>query len=59
MGKTGLAATVAAILLFRAITYVLPVPLGATSYVIWRGNRSWRMEEEERDALAGDAYATT
>ncbi len=52
------AKVVAAILLFRAITYVLPVPLGATSYVIWRGNRTWRMDEVERARLAGDAYAS-
>lgn len=48
---------VAAVLLFRAITYALPVPLGATSYVIWRRNESWRLGESGRDELAGDAYA--
>jgi uncharacterized membrane protein YbhN (UPF0104 family) len=47
---------VAAILVFRAITYLVPVPLGAASYVVWRGNRSWRLTEGERDELAGDAY---
>lgn len=51
------AKVVAAILLFRAITYALPVPLGATSYVVWRSNGTWRMTEDERDRLAGDAYA--
>lgn len=50
------AQVVAAILLFRAITYVLPIPFGAASYMIWRGNRSWRMSDEARDAFAGDAY---
>ena len=53
------ARVVAAILVFRAITYALQIPLGAASYVIWRRNRSWRMSEEERDALAGDAYSLT
>ena len=43
---------VAAILLFRAITYLLPIPLGLISYVIWRGNRSWRLSPPERDHLA-------
>ncbi|MDJ0953699.1 MAG: lysylphosphatidylglycerol synthase transmembrane domain-containing protein [Acidimicrobiia bacterium] len=52
------AQVVAAILVFRVITYALPIPLGAASYVIWRRNRSWRMDEEQRDVLAGDAYAT-
>lgn len=47
---------VAAILVFRSITYALPIPLGAATYIVWRRNRSWRMSEEERSALAGDAY---
>jgi uncharacterized membrane protein YbhN (UPF0104 family) len=50
------AKVVAAILLFRAITYALPVPLGAGSYLVWRGNRTWRMSREERNVLVGDAY---
>ena len=33
---------VAAVLVFRFITYFLPIPFGAASYVIWRRNRSWR-----------------
>ena len=32
----------AAVLVFRALTYVLPIPLGALAYVIWRRDRSWR-----------------
>jgi len=50
------AQVVAAILVFRTITYVVPIPLGAISYVIWRRNRSWRLDEDERRVLAGDAY---
>jgi uncharacterized protein (TIRG00374 family) len=50
------AQVVAAILVFRAITYLVPVPLGAASYVVWRRNRSWRLDESGRLALAGDAY---
>jgi len=46
------AQVVAAILLFRAITYLLPIPLGLISYLVWRGNRSWRLSHEERDVLA-------
>lgn len=52
------ARVVAAILLFRAITYALPIPFGVVSYVVWRLNRSWRMDEPERDVLAGDTYRT-
>ena len=47
---------VAAILVFRAITYLLPIPLGAISYVIWRINKSWRLTRDQRAVLAGDAY---
>jgi uncharacterized membrane protein YbhN (UPF0104 family) len=32
----------AAVLIFRALTYVLPIPIGLVTYVIWRRNRSWR-----------------
>jgi uncharacterized protein (TIRG00374 family) len=46
------AKVVGAILVFRAITYLLPVPLGAISYVVWRRNRSWRMSPAERQRLA-------
>jgi uncharacterized membrane protein YbhN (UPF0104 family) len=50
------AQVVAAILVFRAVTYLLPIPLGLASYVVWRLNSSWRMSEEERAVYAGDAY---
>jgi putative heme transporter len=46
---TGLAAAggeraevAAAVLIFRALTYVLPIPLGLMTYVYWRRNTSWR-----------------
>jgi uncharacterized protein (TIRG00374 family) len=50
------AQVVAAILVFRAVTYLLPIPLGLISYVIWRLNKSWKMSEEQRAEFAGDAY---
>ncbi|PRY52211.1 uncharacterized protein (TIRG00374 family) [Geodermatophilus tzadiensis] len=34
----------AAVLVFRALTYVLPIPLGIGTYLFWRHNRSWRRE---------------
>ncbi|RBY78140.1 UPF0104 family protein [Geodermatophilus sp. TF02-6] len=46
---TGLAAAggdrplvAAAVLVYRALTYVLPIPLGLAAYLFWRANRSWR-----------------
>jgi putative heme transporter len=46
---TGLAAAggdralvAAAVLIYRGLTYVLPIPLGLLTYVYWRRNKSWR-----------------
>ena len=50
------AQVVAAILVFRAVTYLLPIPLGIVSYLFGRINSSWKMSEKERSELAGDAY---
>jgi uncharacterized protein (TIRG00374 family) len=36
------AQVVAAVLMFRLLTYVLPIVIGGATYVIWRRNRSWR-----------------
>jgi uncharacterized membrane protein YbhN (UPF0104 family) len=52
------AQVVAAILVFRAITYALPIPLGAFTYIVWRRNRSWRLSEEKRSELAGSVYTS-
>jgi uncharacterized membrane protein YbhN (UPF0104 family) len=30
------------VLIFRALTFVLPIPIGLGTYVFWRRNRSWR-----------------
>ncbi|MBT8193445.1 MAG: YbhN family protein, partial [Acidimicrobiia bacterium] len=53
----------AAVLVFRAITFLLPVPLGAISYLIWRANRSWRKspppDDEESGGPGGDSEPGT
>jgi uncharacterized protein (TIRG00374 family) len=36
------AQVVAAVLMFRLLTYVLPIVFGAVTYLYWRRNRSWR-----------------
>jgi putative heme transporter len=36
------ARVVAAVLLYRLLTYVLPIVVGALTYVYWRRNKSWR-----------------
>lgn len=35
------AETVAAVLIFRLLTYVFPIAFGACTYLYWRRNRSW------------------
>jgi uncharacterized protein (TIRG00374 family) len=37
---------VAAVLLFRALTYGIQIPIGAFTYLIWRSNSSWRREPD-------------
>jgi putative heme transporter len=32
----------AAVLVFRALTYGIQIPLGGITYLIWRANKSWR-----------------
>jgi uncharacterized membrane protein YbhN (UPF0104 family) len=35
-------AVAAGVLVFRVLTYVLPIPLGVLTYVFWQRNKSWR-----------------
>ncbi len=36
------AEVVAGVLIFRGLTYLLPIPLGLLTYLFWRRNTSWR-----------------
>ena len=47
------AQVVAAVLLFRVLTYGIQIPIGGFTYVIWRVKGSWRREagEEERELV--------
>jgi uncharacterized membrane protein YbhN (UPF0104 family) len=38
---------VAAVLLFRVLTYGIQVPIGGFTYVVWRARSSWRREPTE------------
>jgi uncharacterized membrane protein YbhN (UPF0104 family) len=47
---------VAATLVFRALTYFLPIPLGVGTWLFWRRNTSWRKTTAERaEAVATPA----
>jgi uncharacterized membrane protein YbhN (UPF0104 family) len=38
------AEVVAGILVFRALTYLLPIPVGVATYLFWQRNTSWQKE---------------
>jgi len=46
------AQVVAAVLLFRMLTYGIQIPIGGFTYVIWRLKRSWRQEAGELEVEA-------
>jgi uncharacterized protein (TIRG00374 family) len=48
---------VAAVLLFRLLTYGVQIPIGGFTYLIWRGKRDWRRPTPDRDPL--EAYIET
>jgi uncharacterized membrane protein YbhN (UPF0104 family) len=43
-GEADRAPIVAAVLLFRVLTYGIQIPLGGFTYLIWRGRSSWRRQ---------------
>lgn len=51
------APVVAAVLVFRALTYLLPVPLGAITYVVWRRKEDWREDDAEGSEVAATSPA--
>jgi uncharacterized protein (TIRG00374 family) len=48
---------VAAVLLFRLLTYGVQIPIGGFTYLIWRGKRDWRRPAPDQDPL--EAYIGT
>src|SRR5215210_8162540 len=42
---------VAAVLLFRVLTYGVQIPLGGVTYLIWRAKSGWRREEPPEGAM--------
>jgi uncharacterized protein (TIRG00374 family) len=41
---------VAAVLIYRALSYLLQVPLGIIAYVIWKSKKSWRIDASDGSA---------
>ena len=48
---------VAAVLLFRVLTYGIQIPLGAFTYAIWRAKTSWRRDAPPEGAIGEHAHA--
>jgi putative heme transporter len=44
---------VAATLVFRAITYFLPIPIGVATWLFWRRNTSWRRAVGDGESAGG------
>jgi uncharacterized membrane protein YbhN (UPF0104 family) len=44
------AQVVAAVLVFRALTYLLQIPFGVATYLYWRHGKAWRDLEKRRAA---------
>jgi undecaprenyl-diphosphatase len=53
------AQVVAAVLLFRLLTYLLPIAIGAGTYIYWRRNRSWRDSAPPLSAAMASAEGGT
>lgn len=51
-------AVVAAVLLFRTLTFGIQIPLGGFTYLIWRGNKSWRRRAPDEDEAQTSAIVS-
>ncbi|MGZ8572042.1 MAG: lysylphosphatidylglycerol synthase transmembrane domain-containing protein [Actinomycetota bacterium] len=51
-------AIVAAVLLFRTLTFGIQIPLGGFTYLIWRSNKSWRRRAPDEDEAQTSAIAS-
>ena len=52
------AAVVAAVLLFRTLTFGIQIPLGGFTYLIWRAKKSWRRVPPDESELQASAVAS-
>ncbi len=50
---------VAAVLLFRALTYGIQIPLGAFTYLIWQRKQDWRKEPSSGTDRTGERATAT
>jgi uncharacterized protein (TIRG00374 family) len=48
---------VAAVLIFRVLTYGIQIPMGAVTYVIWRRKKSWMRDTPPPGSIAAELEA--
>ncbi|MDH3294559.1 MAG: lysylphosphatidylglycerol synthase domain-containing protein [Acidimicrobiia bacterium] len=53
------AGVVAGVLMFRFLTYFLPIPFGLLAYLFWRSNRSWRRIPDPKSGFSGSVPGNT
>jgi uncharacterized membrane protein YbhN (UPF0104 family) len=56
-GSQEKAAIVAAVLIFRVLTYGIQIPIGGFTYLIWRAKRSWMRDTPPPGSIAGELEA--
>ena len=57
VGDASTAAVVAAVLLFRLLTYALPLPLGVAGLLLWNSNRTKAPTSSDQAIESDDANA--
>jgi uncharacterized membrane protein YbhN (UPF0104 family) len=48
-------AVIAAVILYRIATFLVPIPIGLTTYLYWRTSKTWRRPKNSRRIVAGKA----
>jgi putative heme transporter len=49
------AAVMAAVILYRIATFLVPIPIGLVTYLYWRDSKAWRRPKDSRRIIAGKA----
>lgn len=48
-------AVIAAVILYRIATFLVPIPIGLVTYLYWRKSTAWRRPKDSRRIVAGKA----
>jgi putative heme transporter len=53
------AAVVAAVILYRIATFLVPIPIGLVTYLYWRHSMAWRRPKDSKRIVAGKAVPSS